>query len=119
MKWHYRGEMTIHPTDGGTPRRELVDEVYDLPEANVAIIRDFIARERDRILAYKYPSEDELWGDGYAQLMRELNELQPTAAMWQGVSDRQVMSALLAFRRELIENVDLYFPTREPLSAVA
>ncbi|MBD2122885.1 hypothetical protein [Trichocoleus sp. FACHB-262] len=125
MFWHFTGEMMIHPQDGSQPYFEEISETFDLPDENVRVIRDFVYSQRDFILKHKYePSEGEApWGTSqlYSQMIAELNRLQPTEQYWFGTKDKQIKAALVAYRNELIDNLDCYMPTepRRELAAVA
>jgi len=110
MKWHYTGEMTIHSVSGWDVQQ--VDGVFDLPDHNVRLIKDFLYSNRELILRYKYqpPAGDVPWGDVQSQmeLRRSLSDLMPDEQWLAGVGDRQVKAYLVAFYHHLLENLDLY-----------
>jgi len=110
MKWHYAGEMTIH--SAGSWDVQQVDGVFDLPDYNVRLIKDFLYSNGELILRYKYqpPSGDAPWGDVESQiaLRRSLSELMSDDQWTAGVGDKQVKAYLVAFYHHLLENLDLY-----------
>ncbi|NJR63186.1 MAG: hypothetical protein HC769_33045 [Cyanobacteria bacterium CRU_2_1] len=111
MKWHYAGEMTIHFAEGGWDVQQ-VDGVFDLPDRNVRLIRDFLYSNRELILRYKYqpPMGDVPWGDVDSQMeLRQALSVLMSDEQWTvGVADRQVKAYLVAFYHHLLENLDLY-----------
>jgi hypothetical protein len=135
MNWKYDGELTIHPTDGGQPYQGKLNYSIELPDENIARIRQFVQDNLELILQHKYPvGEAHPWGNyhacdddeaatklsnHYSLLMKQVDYLQPVREVCAGVTDKTVMSALLAFRKELVENADLYFPPARQLEAIA
>jgi hypothetical protein len=111
MYWHFDGEMMVHPTDGTEKNFEVISADFWLPDSNVRVIRAFVESQKDFILAHKYQSYSgsSPWGDTYPEMMTRLNELQPPGDYLVGVTDKQTQVALIAYRHELINNVDSYF----------
>jgi hypothetical protein len=115
MYWHFDGEIMIHPEDGTDKYFDTVSTDFWLLDENVQVIRAFVESQRDFILAHKYqPTDGEVpWGESYPAMMAELNRLQPPDAYWFGNLSNQTKAALVAFRQELINNVDVYFPDQQ------
>lgn len=121
MYWHFDGEMMVHPTDGTEKRFEVMSADFWLPDSNVAVIRAFVASQEQFILAHKYrPTKGAApWGDTYPEMMTRLNELQPPDAYLFGITEKQIQVALIAYRHELINNVDSYFVNPDRRSDLA
>lgn len=111
MYWHFDGEMMIHPTDGTEKHFEVISADFWLPDSNVRVIRAFVSSQKEFILAHKYqPSSGASpWGDTYPEMMTRLNELQLPGDYLLGIVEKQTQAALIAYRHELINNVDSYF----------
>lgn len=119
MKWYFSGDVTVHSAEGCDV--EQVSGVFDLPDSNVKVIRDFLYANRDLILRYKYhpPSGETPWGDVQSQiaLRTELNNRMSDDKWSKGV-DTQTKAYLVAFYHQLLENIDLYAPELQTLVAV-
>lgn len=112
MQWHYSGELAVHSSDGWDI--EQVSGVFDLPDRNVELIRNFLYSNREFILGYKYnpPSGEAPWGDVSSQteMRSELNRRLSDDEWADGVADKQVKAWLVAFYHQMLNNIDLYSP---------
>ncbi len=113
MQWYYSGEMTVHSANGCDV--EQVSGVFELPDHNVKLIREFLYANRDFILRYKYspPTGESPWGDVQSQveLHSQLNQSMSDEEWGAGV-DKQIKAYLVAFYHHMLNNIDLYSPDR-------
>jgi hypothetical protein len=120
MKWHYSGQMAIHSEQGW--QHEQVSGIFELPDRNVQMIRDFLYANRDFILSYKHnpPSGEAPWGDVQSQIqMRSTLNQRLSDDEWGAGVDKQTKAYLVAFYHHMLENIDLYSPTNQPDKAIA